>query len=164
VCGGGWLAPSAFGGAQKDINAFSRLNNQYHELKDELNTQKEDLVNLQDAQNEVMMQMDDTEPVKMSIGEVYCDQTQDDAMDMLNAKVEEAESDVTKKEQQMADVKVRVLPARPQTPGRLSPSSRASSGHRPPAAPACARGRGTGARGPRRGAVGDFVSAGDGAS
>jgi len=63
------------------------------------------LVNLQDAQNEVMMQMDDTEPVKMAIGEVYCDQTQDDAMDILNAKVEEAEGDVSKKEAKMAEVK-----------------------------------------------------------
>mmetsp|Transcript_21756 Transcript_21756/g.52959 ORF Transcript_21756/g.52959 Transcript_21756/m.52959 type:complete len:153 (-) Transcript_21756:90-548(-) len=105
TCGGVLVLHCSLWGLQKDINTFSRLNNQYHELKDELNTQKEDLVNLQDAQNEVMMQMDDTEPVKMAIGEVYCDQTQDDAMDILNAKVEEAEGDVSKKEAKMAEVK-----------------------------------------------------------
>jgi len=41
----------------------------------------------------------------MSIGEVYCDQTQDDAMDMLNVKVEGMEADVAAKEQQMSDLK-----------------------------------------------------------
>jgi len=40
TCGGVLVLHCSLWGLQKDINTFSRLNNQYHELKDELNTQK----------------------------------------------------------------------------------------------------------------------------
>ena len=50
---------------QADINSFSRLNLRFHELEDEIKTKKDELVNLQDASNEVIMMMDDTELIKV---------------------------------------------------------------------------------------------------
>mmetsp|Transcript_47561 Transcript_47561/g.115824 ORF Transcript_47561/g.115824 Transcript_47561/m.115824 type:complete len:126 (-) Transcript_47561:72-449(-) len=90
---------------QKDINAFSKLNAKYHELQDELKETKDILVNLQDAQNEVLMVMDDSEPIKMSVGEVFFDLSQDDATAALDERVAGHEETVTKFDAELAEVK-----------------------------------------------------------
>merc|ERR1712216_733213 len=76
---------------QAHINEFSRLNVIFHEVEDDLKMKQELLVNLQDSSNEVMMMLDDTEPVKFAVGESYCELPQDEAS-----------------EQKMADVKARM--------------------------------------------------------
>ncbi|XP_059652794.1 probable prefoldin subunit 4 [Cornus florida] len=54
---------------QQNINKFSRLNNQFHELEDAINTAKETNENLEDAGNELILT--DEEVVRFQIGEVF---------------------------------------------------------------------------------------------
>merc|ERR1711939_690837 len=66
------------------------------------------LVNLQDSSNEVMMMLDDTEPVKFAVGESYCELPQDEASEQIDRMVAETEAEVATMQQKMADVKARM--------------------------------------------------------
>mmetsp|Transcript_26929 Transcript_26929/g.42077 ORF Transcript_26929/g.42077 Transcript_26929/m.42077 type:complete len:137 (+) Transcript_26929:32-442(+) len=90
---------------QADINAFSKLNLKYHELDMELKAKKEELENLQDCSNEVLMMLDDTEAVKLSVGEAYVDLSQDDAQEYITKMIEECEESVSKYEGEISEVK-----------------------------------------------------------
>ncbi|XP_010528805.1 PREDICTED: probable prefoldin subunit 4 [Tarenaya hassleriana] len=54
---------------QQNINKFSRLNNRFHELEDEIKAAKEKCDNLEDAGNELILA--DEEIVRFQIGEVF---------------------------------------------------------------------------------------------
>ncbi|KAM7251484.1 hypothetical protein ACFE04_023367 [Oxalis oulophora] len=54
---------------QQNINKFSKLNNRFHELEDEIKTAKETNENLEDAGNELILT--DEEVVRFQIGEVF---------------------------------------------------------------------------------------------
>ncbi|CDP06817.1 unnamed protein product [Coffea canephora] len=54
---------------QQKINQFSRLNNRFHELEDEIKLAKETNDNLEDASNELILTDDDI--VRFQIGEVF---------------------------------------------------------------------------------------------
>ena len=93
---------------QAHINEFSRLNVIFHEVEDDLKMKQELLVNLQDSSNEVMMMLDDTEPVKFAVGESYCELPQDEASEQIDRMVAETEAEVATMQQKMADVKARM--------------------------------------------------------
>ncbi|KAJ1494133.1 hypothetical protein T484DRAFT_1928001 [Baffinella frigidus] len=103
-------------GDQADINAFSRLNVNLHDLQDDLKEKKDILVNLQDASNEVMMILDDTQPVKMAVGEAYADVSQEEATERIDAMVEETEEAVALLESQVKGVQEKMRELK----GRLS--------------------------------------------
>ncbi|CAF2107806.1 hypothetical protein Bca4012_093726 [Brassica carinata] len=54
---------------QQNINTFSRLNNRFHELEDDIKLAKEKCDNLEDAGNELILS--DEEMVRFQIGEVF---------------------------------------------------------------------------------------------
>ncbi|ESQ36001.1 hypothetical protein EUTSA_v10009095mg [Eutrema salsugineum] len=54
---------------QQNINTFSRFNNRFHELEDEIKFAKEKCENLEDAGNELILA--DEEMVRFQIGEVF---------------------------------------------------------------------------------------------
>ncbi|XP_038890488.1 probable prefoldin subunit 4 [Benincasa hispida] len=54
---------------QQNINKFSRLNNRFHELEDEIRTAKETNDNLEDASNELILSDEDV--IRFHIGEVF---------------------------------------------------------------------------------------------
>ncbi|KAL0694627.1 hypothetical protein Bca4012_061807 [Brassica carinata] len=54
---------------QQNINTFSRFNNRFHELEDEIKFAKEKCDNLEDAGNELILA--DEEMVRFQIGEVF---------------------------------------------------------------------------------------------
>ncbi|XP_074320845.1 prefoldin subunit 4-like [Silene latifolia] len=54
---------------QQNINKFSKLNNRFQELEDEIKLTKEKCENLEDASNELILT--DEETVRFQIGEVF---------------------------------------------------------------------------------------------
>lgn len=93
---------------QAHINEFSRLNVKFHELEDDLKVKQEVLVNLQDSSNEVLMMLDDSEPVKFAVGESYVDLDQAEATEHIERLVEETEAEVSKLQADLGGVKGRM--------------------------------------------------------
>eukprot|EP00802_Teleaulax_amphioxeia_P019647 Tamp_19888.p1 GENE.Tamp_19888~~Tamp_19888.p1 ORF type:complete len:132 (-),score=55.65 Tamp_19888:385-780(-) len=93
---------------QANINEFSRLNVKFHEIEEDLKAKQEWLVNLQDSSNEVMMMLDDSEPVKFVVGESYVDISQESATEHIERMVEETEAEVSKMQADLAGVKGRM--------------------------------------------------------
>ncbi|KMT13618.1 hypothetical protein BVRB_4g082190 [Beta vulgaris subsp. vulgaris] len=54
---------------QQNINKFSKLNNRFHELEDEIKFAKDKCENLEDAGNELILSDEDV--VRFQIGEVF---------------------------------------------------------------------------------------------
>ncbi|CAA7053300.1 unnamed protein product [Microthlaspi erraticum] len=54
---------------QQNINKFSRFNNRFHELEDDIKFSKEKCENLEDAGNELILA--DEEMIRFQIGEVF---------------------------------------------------------------------------------------------
>ncbi|CAH1784711.1 unnamed protein product [Owenia fusiformis] len=85
---------------QQQINKFARFNAKLQDVKDELNAKKKELVNLEDAGDELMMLDDDSALIPYQIGEVFVESSLDDTNQMLEdakAKTNQAISDLDKK-------------------------------------------------------------------
>ncbi|XP_022142983.1 probable prefoldin subunit 4 [Momordica charantia] len=83
---------------QQNINKFSRLNNRFHELEDEIRLAKETNDNLEDASNELILS--DDEVVRFQIGEVYAHVPKEDVEDRLEKMKEENVKNLEKLEKE----------------------------------------------------------------
>ncbi|XP_052061222.1 prefoldin subunit 4-like [Mytilus californianus] len=68
---------------QQKINKFARNNARLQDYKEEVKNKKKELQNVEDAENELLMREDDTEPVPYQIGEVFVSFTTEGAGEML---------------------------------------------------------------------------------
>merc|ERR1712131_436488 len=98
---------------QQKINKFARNTNRMTEYKDEIETKKKSLQNLQDASDDIMMFDDDALLVPYQIGEVFISHTQEETQEMLEAakevleqEVKELEGKVSAIQQVLGDLKV----------------------------------------------------------
>uniref|UniRef100_A0A1D1YDE1 Prefoldin subunit 4 n=1 Tax=Anthurium amnicola TaxID=1678845 RepID=A0A1D1YDE1_9ARAE len=95
---------------QQNINRFSRLNNRFHELEDEIKVAKEANENLEDAGNELILSDEDV--VRFQIGEVFAHMPRDEVENRLERMKEEANKELGRLEEekesllgQMAELK-----------------------------------------------------------
>ncbi|EKX48738.1 Prefoldin protein, subunit 4 [Guillardia theta CCMP2712] len=93
---------------QADINEFSKLNIRFHELEDDIKSKKDHLQNLQDCSNEIMMLLDDSEPVKLSVGEAFVELNQEDAQGHVDKCIEEVEGETNQLQAEILTVKSRM--------------------------------------------------------
>jgi len=100
---------------QQQINTFARYNARLNDLKDELETKKKDLQNLEDAGDELMMAEDETALIPYQIGEVFVMSSQEDVSGMLERTKEEVSVAITETEakceqhkQVLSDLKVKL--------------------------------------------------------
>ncbi|XP_078437369.1 ABI3-interacting protein 3 isoform X4 [Wolffia australiana] len=73
---------------QLNINKFSRLNNRFHELEDEIKIAKDKNENVEDASNELILSDEDV--VRFQIGEVFAHVAREDVEENLENMKEEA--------------------------------------------------------------------------
>lgn len=85
---------------QQKINKFARHNARLQDLKDELDNRKKELQNLEDAENELLMREDDSEPVPYRIGEVFVSLKTEEANEYLEKAKELCQKDIEKNEEQ----------------------------------------------------------------
>ncbi|XP_010553758.1 PREDICTED: probable prefoldin subunit 4 [Tarenaya hassleriana] len=95
---------------QQNINKFSRLNNRFHELEDEIKASKEKCDNLEDAGNELILA--DEEIVRFQIGEVFVHVPREEVETRIEEMKEATSKDLEKLEEeketivaQMAELK-----------------------------------------------------------
>ncbi|XP_021742272.1 probable prefoldin subunit 4 [Chenopodium quinoa] len=95
---------------QQNINKFSKLNNRFHELIDEIKFLKDKCENLEDASNELILT--DEEVVRFQIGEVFAHVPKEEVETRLEEMKELTEKNLEKLEEekesitaQMADLK-----------------------------------------------------------
>ncbi|XP_054637080.1 prefoldin subunit 4 isoform X2 [Dunckerocampus dactyliophorus] len=79
---------------QQKINKFARNTNRMTELKNEIESKKKSLQNLQDASDDLMMFDDDTLLIPYQIGDVFISHTQEETQEMLEAAKEALEQEV----------------------------------------------------------------------
>lgn len=94
-------------GDQADINAFGRLTNHLSELEHKLTEKEQEVVNLNEAVEEIEMLLDDG-ACKIKVGETFAPVENDDAAERVEALKEQAEKDLAamqkKKEAMLADM------------------------------------------------------------
>merc|ERR1711934_545982 len=88
---------------QDSINAFGRLNNQFHEIQGKIEAKKKYSEDLEDATNEIMLVDGDT--VKYSYGFVFVHMTEETADEKLQEAQEEVEQALVALEGELQDVK-----------------------------------------------------------
>ncbi|XP_061828409.1 prefoldin subunit 4 [Nerophis lumbriciformis] len=100
---------------QQKINKFARNTNRMTELKNEIESKKKSLQNLQDASDDLMMFDDDTLLIPYQIGDVFISHTQEETQEMLEGAKEALEQEVKGLEnrvsaiqQLLADLKVQL--------------------------------------------------------
>ncbi|XP_038865976.1 prefoldin subunit 4-like [Salvelinus namaycush] len=100
---------------QKKINTFARNTNRMTEFKDEIESKKKSLQNLQDASDDLMMAEDDTLLVPYQIGDVFISHTQEETQEMLEAakeqlqqEIKDLEGKVSAIQQVLGDLKVQL--------------------------------------------------------
>merc|ERR1719152_256805 len=89
---------------QQRINQFGRLNNQMHDLEDDLKAKNSEHELLDDAANELIL-ADDDEPIRYAFGECYFDTTKDQAEELLEAQKDKVAEQVSALEEEISGVR-----------------------------------------------------------
>ncbi|CAO2837092.1 unnamed protein product [Amaranthus hypochondriacus] len=87
---------------QQNINKFSKLNNRFHELEDEIKFTKEKCDNLEDASNELILT--DEEIVRFQIGEVFAHVPRDEVETRLEEMKEATVKNLEKLEEEKKSI------------------------------------------------------------
>ncbi|KFK43190.1 hypothetical protein AALP_AA1G091500 [Arabis alpina] len=88
---------------QQNINTFSRLNNRFHDLDDEIKSAKEKCDNLEDAGNELILA--DEEMIRFQIGEVFAHVPRDE----VETKIEEIKEATCKSLEKLEEEKKSIV-------------------------------------------------------
>ncbi|XP_027867533.1 prefoldin subunit 4 [Xiphophorus couchianus] len=89
---------------QQKINKFARNTSRMGELKNEIESKKKTLQNLQDASDELMMLDDDSLLVPYQIGGVFIGHSQEETQEMLEAAKEGLEQEVKGLEERVSEI------------------------------------------------------------
>jgi prefoldin subunit 4 len=93
---------------QRDINAFSKLNSQKDELKDDLQEIEDELVRLRETSDELMMVLEDDLPIKYKFGECFFELPKDEVESRVEQQIELNEQKKAGLEKQIADIQVQL--------------------------------------------------------
>ncbi|XP_071546870.1 prefoldin subunit 4 [Panulirus ornatus] len=80
---------------QQKINRFARCNARHGDVKEELKTKENDLQNLQDAEDEMMIALEDDEKVPFMVGEVFIMKSQDEAQEAISGQRETLQEEIS---------------------------------------------------------------------
>ncbi|XP_008412776.1 prefoldin subunit 4 [Poecilia reticulata] len=89
---------------QQKINKFARNTSRMGELKNEIESKKKTLQNLQDASDDLMMLDDDSLLVPYQIGGVFIGHSQEETQEMLEAAKEALEQEVKGLEERVTEI------------------------------------------------------------
>ncbi|XP_051281191.1 prefoldin subunit 4 [Dicentrarchus labrax] len=89
---------------QQKINKFARNTSRMTELKNEIESKKKSLQNLQDASDDLMMFDDDALLIPYQIGDVFISHTQEETQEMLEAAKEALEQEVKALEERVSAI------------------------------------------------------------
>lgn len=99
---------------QQKINLFARTNARLQDLKEELDSKKKDLQNLEDAETELLM-LDEEDRIPNQIGEVFVHLSHADTVERLSATKSSVQSEMAELErrcteyrQVLSDLKVQL--------------------------------------------------------
>lgn len=91
---------------QKKINLFARKNARFCELRDEIESKKKELQNLEDASDDLMLlDEDEAGPVPYLIGEVFINHSMDDTQSLIEAEKERIKTEVESLEAASSSIK-----------------------------------------------------------
>jgi len=93
---------------QRNINAFSKLNSQKDELKDDLQEVEDELVRLRETSEELMMVLEDDIPIKYKFGECFFELPKDEVASRVELQIEVTEQKKTDMEKQISDIQVQL--------------------------------------------------------
>ena len=88
---------------QQQINTFARRNARMEELKDEIETKKKDLQNLEDASDELLMVEDSL--ISYKVGEVFLQMSQDDIETQLEKAKAKIKDEIQNCEEQFTEIR-----------------------------------------------------------
>ena len=93
---------------QRNINAFSKLNSQKDELKDDLQEVDDELVRLRETSDELMMVLEDDIPIKYKFGECFFELPKDEVESRVEQQIELTEQKKSELEKQISDIQVQL--------------------------------------------------------
>ncbi|CAN8311721.1 unnamed protein product [Cochlearia groenlandica] len=88
---------------QQNINTFSRFNNRFHEIQDDIKLAKEKSDNLEDAGNELIFS--DEDMVRFQVGEVFAHVPREE----VETKIEEMKEATSKSLEKLEEEKVSLV-------------------------------------------------------
>ncbi|XP_014677084.1 PREDICTED: prefoldin subunit 4-like [Priapulus caudatus] len=91
---------------QQKINKFARQNMQLQELNDELERNKKQLQNLEDAADDLLLVMDEDELIPYRVGEVYVNQTLTETQEMIESAKAEKQKEIEEINRKSAAINV----------------------------------------------------------
>lgn len=89
---------------QQRINKFARNTSRMTELKNEIESKKKSLQNLQDASDDLMMLEEDAMLIPYQIGDVFVSHTQEETQEMLEEAKETLELEVKGLEERVSAI------------------------------------------------------------
>jgi len=90
---------------QQKINQFARTNAKLQDVKEELESKKKDVQNLDDARAELELVLDDEEPIPNQIGEVFVHCSQSETLERLGQSKSSLENEIVSLEERCGDYK-----------------------------------------------------------
>jgi prefoldin subunit 4 len=90
---------------QQKINLFARTNAKLQDVKEELEAKKKDVQNLEDAESELGLILDDEELIPNQIGEVFVHCTQADTLERLRQSKATLQTEMSAMEDKCTDYK-----------------------------------------------------------
>ncbi|CAB3998273.1 prefoldin subunit 4-like [Paramuricea clavata] len=87
---------------QKQINTFARRNARMEELKEEIETKKKDLQNLEDASDELLMVEDSL--ISYKVGEVFLQMNQEEIEEHLETAKTKIKDEIQSCEEQLTEI------------------------------------------------------------
>jgi len=90
---------------QQKINQFARTNAKLQDVKEELERRKKDVQNLEDAEAEIGLIIDDEQLIPNQIGEVFVHCTQDETLQQLSQSKTLIQTEISSLEARGTDYK-----------------------------------------------------------
>jgi len=99
---------------QQKINKFARCNTRCNDIKEDLKNKKNDLTNIQDAEDEMMISLEADDKVPYMYGELFILKSQDDATESFNKDREELNEEIKDLSAKAAALEATMNEIRPQ--------------------------------------------------
>ncbi|XP_028667755.1 prefoldin subunit 4 [Erpetoichthys calabaricus] len=89
---------------QQKINKFARNTSRMTELREEIESKKKSLQNLEDASEDIMMLDDDSLLIPYQIGDVFISHSQEETQEMLEAAKETLKEEIRDLEEKVGSI------------------------------------------------------------
>ncbi|XP_039591389.1 prefoldin subunit 4 [Polypterus senegalus] len=89
---------------QQKINRFARNTSRMTELREEIESKKKSLQNLEDASEDIMMLDDDSLLIPYQIGDVFISHSQEETQEMLEAAKETLKEEIRDLEEKVGSI------------------------------------------------------------